>query len=55
MLLNCVTGMLGEKRSTMLKSKKQVYNRELYIIPYSFYHKALNGQAPSYISDLLTK
>ena len=39
----------------MLKNKKQVYNRELYINPYSFYYKALNGQAPSYISDLLTK
>ena len=23
--------------------------------PYSFYYKALNGQAPSYISDLFTK
>ena len=55
MSLYCVTGMLGEKKEYDLKNKKQVYNRELYINPYSFYYKALNGQAPSYISDLLTK
>ena len=39
----------------MLKNKKQVYIRELYIKPCFFYYKALNGQAPSYTSDLLTK